>query len=91
MKDLVESIVRSIVRWPEAVRVTEVQTESLSIFQVEVDPSDLGRIIGREGKTASAIRVLLAAAGVRINRRAMLEIDIKGAKRGDRRRAREAI
>ncbi len=72
--DLVEAIVKAIVDEPSAVRVSEVRGERVSVIEVEVARSDLGKLIGRAGATATAIRTLLAAAGGKSHRRYLLEI-----------------
>lgn len=74
MRDLVEAIVRAIVDDPAAVRVTELRGERVNVIEVEVATSDRGKLIGRRGKTATAIRTLLAAASGRDDRRYLLEI-----------------
>ncbi|NIP92445.1 MAG: KH domain-containing protein [Akkermansiaceae bacterium] len=74
MKDLVEHIARSLVEHPEALRITEVDGEKTVIFELRCHPSDLGKIIGKSGKTVGAVRTLLSAIAARQGRRAMLEI-----------------
>ena len=74
MKDLVEAIIREIVDHPEEVQVREVKGEMTTILELRVAPSDMGKVIGREGRTAKAIRTILNAAGMRSNRRIEFEI-----------------
>lgn len=74
MKELVEYIAKSIADKPEAVKVTEVQEGDRVIFRLEVDPEDKGKVIGKEGRVAQAIRALLRVAAVKKGTRAMLEI-----------------
>ena len=74
MKELVESIVKSIVDHPEDVNVNEVSGEMTTIIELRVAPSDMGKVIGRQGRTAKAIRTILNAAGMRANRRMEFEI-----------------
>ncbi|MBN1879250.1 KH domain-containing protein [bacterium] len=74
MKDLVEAIIREIVDHPDDVQVREVKGEMTTILELRVAPSDMGKVIGREGRTAKAIRTILNAAGMRANRRIEFEI-----------------
>ena len=62
MRDLVEFVVRSLVAEPDAVRVTEVAEDDTTVLEVHVADGDLGRVIGREGRVANAIRTLAKAA-----------------------------
>jgi len=74
MKDLLEEIARALVDHPEDVRVTEVEGEQTTVLEVRVHNEDLGKVIGRQGRTARAIRTLLAAAGMKVQKRFVLEI-----------------
>ncbi len=74
MKELVEAIIREIVDHPEDVQVQEVKGEMTTILELRVALSDMGKVIGREGRTAKAIRTILNAAGMRANRRIEFEI-----------------
>jgi hypothetical protein len=74
MKDLVEEIARALVDHPEEVRVTEVEGEQTTVLELRVQNEDLGKVIGRQGRTARAIRTLLAAAGMKVQKRFVLEI-----------------
>lgn len=74
MKDLLEEIARALVDHPEDVRVTEVEGEQTTVLELRVRNEDLGKVIGRQGRTARAIRTLLAAAGMKIQKRFVLEI-----------------
>ncbi len=74
MRELVEAIAKALVDDASAVRVTEVEGDRVSVIVVEVAKSDLGRLIGKAGRTAAAIRTLLAAAGGKVQRRYVLEI-----------------
>ena len=74
MKDLVEEIARALVDHPEEVRVTEVEGEQTTVLELRVRNADLGKVIGRQGRTARAIRTLLAAAGMKVQKRFVLEI-----------------
>jgi uncharacterized protein len=74
MKELVETIIREIVDHPDSVQVREVKGEMTTILELRVAPSDMGKVIGKEGRTAKAIRTILNAAGMRMNRRIEFEI-----------------
>ncbi len=74
MKDLVEDIVKALVDIPEEVAVREVQGEQATLLELRVAPSDLGKVIGKQGRTARSIRTLLGAAGMKLNRRFTLDI-----------------
>jgi uncharacterized protein len=74
MKELVQYLAKSLVRNPEAVEVKETQTDDASVFELKVAKEDLGRIIGKQGRTAKSIRTLLNAAASRGNRKVVLEI-----------------
>ncbi len=74
MKELIEYIARSLVTNPEAVTVTETVEADQIILRLEVAPEDKGKVIGRQGRVAQAMRVLLRVAAVKDGARAMLEI-----------------
>lgn len=74
MKELVEVIVKTLVDNPNAVKVTEVTGNNVIIVEVRVDKTDMGKVIGKHGQTASAIRTLLNATSAKLKRRAVLEI-----------------
>ncbi len=74
MRELVETIVKALVDRPEAVEVTEVAGTHAHVLELKVAKEDLGKVIGRGGAHASAIRALLAAASGKENRRYILEI-----------------
>ena len=74
MKELVQYLAKSLVNNPEAVEVKETEGESASVLELRVAKEDLGRIIGKQGRTAKSIRTLLNAAASRTNRKAVLEI-----------------
>jgi len=74
MKELVEFIVRSLVDNPDAVKLEEVEGEKASIIELRVDQSDLGKVIGKQGRTAKAIRTILNASGVKSGKKVVLEI-----------------
>ena len=74
MKDLIEYIVRSLVDDPSQVRVSEIEGASTIIYELRVAPEDMGRVIGKKGRVANAMRTLLRVAATREGRRAILEI-----------------
>jgi hypothetical protein len=74
MKQLVESIARALVDQPDRVQVKEVEGEQTTVLELRVATEDLGKVIGKQGKTARAMRTLLAAAGMKIHKRFVLEI-----------------
>ena len=73
-KDLVELVAKSLVDHPDKVNVTQLDGEQTTILELRVDPSDLGKVIGRQGRTARALRTILGAAGMKQRRRYSLEI-----------------
>ena len=74
MKELVEQIARALVDQPDKVQVREVQGEQTTVLELRVATEDLGKVIGKQGKTARAVRTLLAAAGMKVRKRFVLEI-----------------
>ncbi len=78
MKELVELIVKSLVDNPDKVKVTLLDGQQSSIIELTVAPEDMGRVIGKEGRNAQAIRVILGAAGMKLKKRVNLEILEKG-------------
>jgi len=78
VKELVEMIAKALVDNPDKVHVTQLEGEQTSILELKVDPDDLGKVIGKQGRTARAIRVILGAAGMKLKRRFNLEIIEKG-------------
>ena len=74
MKQLVETVCKSLVDNPDAVKVTQIDGEQTTILELRVDQSDLGKVIGKQGRTARAIRTILAASGMKQRRRFNLEI-----------------
>jgi uncharacterized protein len=74
VKDLVTEIAKALVDLPEEVNVREVEGEQVTVLELRVAPSDLGKVIGKQGRTARSIRTLLGAAGMKLNRRFTLEI-----------------
>lgn len=74
MKALIEYIARSLVDDPEAVKVREVEGDQATVLELTVSGEDLGKVIGRQGRTARAMRTVLGAASIRAGRRTVLEI-----------------
>jgi predicted RNA-binding protein YlqC (UPF0109 family) len=74
VKELVSEIAKALVDSPNEVRVNEVEGEQVTVLELRVAPSDLGKVIGKQGRTARSIRTLLGAAGMKLNRRFTLEI-----------------
>lgn len=74
MKDLVEAIARALVDHPDQVQVRAVEGEQVTVLELRVAPDDLGKVIGRQGRTAKSIRTLLGAAGMKLKKRFTLEI-----------------
>ena len=74
MKGLLEYLARQLVDCPDQVEVRELQGERSTILELRVAPEDMGKVIGRQGKTAQAIRTLVKAAGTREGKRVMVEV-----------------
>lgn len=74
MKTLIEYIAKSLVDKPEEVEVKEVEGEQTSVLELKVAKEDLGKVIGRQGRTARAMRTILGAASIRAKKRTVLEI-----------------
>ena len=74
MKELVAYLAKQLVTQPDAVEVRETQGETASVLELKVAKEDLGRVIGKQGRTAKAIRTILNAAASRTNRKVVLEI-----------------
>ena len=74
VKTLVEDIARALVDVPNEVVVNEVDGEQVTVFELRVAQGDLGKVIGKQGRTARSIRTLLGAVGTKLNRRFNLEI-----------------
>lgn len=74
MKELLELIAKALVDNPEQVMVSEVGGEQTTILELRVAQEDLGKVIGKQGRTARAIRTILSAAGMKLRKRLHLEI-----------------
>lgn len=74
LKELIEEMVKAIVDHPEDVYVNEVSGEQTTVVELRVSPNDMGKVIGKQGRTAKAMRTILNAAGMKMHRRFELEI-----------------
>jgi hypothetical protein len=74
MKDLIKYIAQALVDHPEVVEVAEVEGTQTSVLELKVAKDDLGKIIGKQGRTARAIRTILSAASAKVKKRCVLEI-----------------
>jgi predicted RNA-binding protein YlqC (UPF0109 family) len=74
MKEIVEIIAKALVDQPDLVSVTEIGGMHTSILELKVAQDDIGKVIGRQGRTAGAMRTILSAASAKLNKRAVLEI-----------------
>lgn len=74
MKELIEYIAKALVDFPEKVRVNEISGENTSVIELIVAKEDLGKVIGKEGRTARAMRLILTAASTKLKKRSVLEI-----------------
>lgn len=74
LKDLMEYVSKALVDMPEDVKVTEIVGEQTTVIELKVDKSDLGKVIGKQGRTARALRTILNAASTKLKKRSVLEI-----------------
>lgn len=74
MKDLIKYIAQALVDYPEQVEVSQVDGEQTSVIELKVAKEDLGKVIGKQGRTARSIRTILGAASAKIKKRSVLEI-----------------
>ena len=74
MKELVEYMAKALVDSPDEVRVAEIEGEKTSVIELNVAKDDLGKVIGKQGRTARAMRTILSAASTKARKRAVLEI-----------------
>ncbi|HVN22987.1 MAG TPA: KH domain-containing protein [Syntrophorhabdales bacterium] len=74
MKELIEYIAKALVDNPDQVRVSEIEGEKTSVIELNVSKEDLGKVIGKQGRTARAMRTILSAASTKVRKRAVLEI-----------------
>lgn len=74
LRDLIEYVSKSLVDMPDKVEVNEVEGEQTTVIELKVDKSDLGKVIGKQGRTARALRTILNAASTKLKKRSVLEI-----------------
>ncbi len=74
MRALVEQIAKALVDEPEQVAVRAIDGEQVTVLELRVSPNDLGKVIGKQGRTARSIRTILGAAGMKLKKRYTLEI-----------------
>lgn len=74
LKELVELMAKALVDSPEQVKVAEIEGEKTSVIELSVAKEDLGKVIGKQGRTARAMRTILSAASTKVKKRAVLEI-----------------
>ena len=74
MKELVEEIAKALVEKPEEVVTTETETDDAIVVELKVDPSDMGKVIGRQGRIAKAIRAVVKAASSKSDKKVVVEI-----------------
>lgn len=83
MKEFIEYVVKALVDYPEQVDIREVDGERVVVFELRLNPSDIGKVIGKSGRTITAIRTLLTSTAAKNGKRAMLEIiEPEGRRRG---------
>ena len=74
MKELIEAITKALVDNPDQVHVRAIEGEQVIVFELRVHPSNVGKVIGRQGRMAASIRTILGAAGMKLRKRITLEI-----------------
>ena len=74
LKNLIEYLAKALVDMPEKVEVNEIVGEQTTVIELKVDKSDLGKVIGKQGKTARSLRTILNAASTKLRKRSVLEI-----------------
>jgi uncharacterized protein len=74
LKEVIETIAKALVDSPDEVTVREIDGEATTVLELTVAPGDLGKVIGKQGRTARAMRTLLRAAGMKLKKRFVLEI-----------------
>ena len=74
MKELIKYIVQAMVDHPEQIEISEVEGDRISIIELKVAKADMGKVIGKQGRNASAIRTILGAASAKVKKRTILEI-----------------
>jgi uncharacterized protein len=74
LKNLIEFVSKALVDMPDQVEVNEIEGEQTTVIELKVDKSDLGKVIGKQGRTARALRTILNAASTKLRKRSVLEI-----------------
>lgn len=74
LKELIQYLAKSLVDLPDNVEVTEISGEQTTVLELKVDKTDLGKVIGKQGRTARALRTILNAASTKLRKRSVLEI-----------------
>ena len=74
MKELLEALAKALVDYPDEVQVRTVEGQAVTVLELKVRKSDLGKVIGKGGRLAQSLRIILGAAGMKIKRRVTLEI-----------------
>jgi predicted RNA-binding protein YlqC (UPF0109 family) len=74
LKELIEYIAKALVDNPDQVKVSEIEGEKTSVIELNVSKDDLGKVIGKQGRTARAMRTILSTASTKVKKRAVLEI-----------------
>ncbi|MBY0517003.1 MAG: KH domain-containing protein [Bacteriovoracaceae bacterium] len=74
LKDLIEYVSKALVDMPDKVEVNEISGEQTTVIELKVDKTDLGKVIGKQGRTARALRTILNAASTKLRKRSVLEI-----------------
>lgn len=74
LRDLIEYVGKALVDMPDQVEVSEIEGEQTTVIELKVDKSDLGKVIGKQGRTARALRTILNAASTKLKKRSVLEI-----------------
>ena len=74
LREVIETIAKALVDNPEEVSVKEIDGEATIVLELRVSPDDLGKVIGKQGRTARAMRTILRGAGMKLKKRFMLEI-----------------
>ena len=86
MKEFIEYVVKALVDYPDEVDIKELDGERVVVFELRLNPTDVGKIIGKQGRTITAIRTLLTSTAAKAGKRAMLEIiEPEGRERPPRR------
>lgn len=74
LRDMIEYVAKSLVDCPDEVKVTEIEGEQTAVLELKVAKEDLGKVIGKQGRTARAMRTILGAASTKARKRSVLEI-----------------